>query len=153
MSTTGEPDYGKASKEAFGVLTAAPPRTSEEAADVGVASAKVIGSPAHLDDAWVRARASEAFDRASNPKGIARQLVAVYATGSRAAGLAALTVPTCVIHGALDPLVGPDGGRRTAELVPGAGLHMIDGMGHDLPPGLWGTIADLVAAHVGRSAG
>lgn len=153
MSTTGEPAYGKASKEAFGVLTAAPPRTTEEASDAAVVSAKVIGSPAHLDEPWVRARAAEAFDRASNPKGVARQLVAIYASGSRAAGLAASKVPTCVIHGALDPLVGPDGGRRTAELVPDAELHMIDGMGHDLPPGLWAPIADLVAAHVGRTAG
>ncbi|MDY7105209.1 MAG: alpha/beta hydrolase [Actinomycetota bacterium] len=152
MSTTGEPEYGKASKEAFGVLTAAPPRTAEEAGDAALAAAKVIGSPAHLDEAWLRARAVEAFERASNPKGIARQLVAIYATGSRAAGLAGLKVPTCVIHGALDPLVGPDGGRRTAELVPDAELHMIDGMGHDLPPGLWGTIGDLVAAHVARSS-
>ena len=53
--------------------------------------------------------------------------------GSRAAALRVLTVPTLVIHGLDDTLIDPSGGRRTAELVPGARLLLVPDMGHDRP--------------------
>ncbi|MFN7150813.1 MAG: alpha/beta fold hydrolase, partial [Microthrixaceae bacterium] len=55
-------------------------------------------------------------------------------------GLAQLRVPTMVLHGDRDPLVNISGGRRTAELVPGAELRVLKGMGHDMPPGYWDRI-------------
>jgi pimeloyl-ACP methyl ester carboxylesterase len=45
-----------------------------------------------------------------------------------------VAVPTLVLHGSRDTLVDPSGGRRTAEVVPGARYVEIDGMGHDYPP-------------------
>jgi hypothetical protein len=39
------------------------------------------------------------------------------------------------------------GGRRTAELIPGARFELIEGMGHDYPPGLWARWVDLVVDH------
>jgi pimeloyl-ACP methyl ester carboxylesterase len=53
-----------------------------------------------------------------------------------------------VIHGESDPLIDPSGGRATAAAVPGARLWTIPGMGHDLPPELFGEFADRVAALV-----
>ena len=47
------------------------------------------------------------------------------------------TCPTVVVHGDADPLVDISGGRRTAELVPGAEFRLMEGMGHDLPPSYW----------------
>ncbi|HAP77273.1 MAG TPA: alpha/beta hydrolase, partial [Acidimicrobiaceae bacterium] len=66
-----------------------------------------------------------------------RQFMAVGTSGDRADGLRALTVPTLVIHGDHDALIDQIGGRRTAELVPGARFELIEGMGHDYPPQLW----------------
>jgi pimeloyl-ACP methyl ester carboxylesterase len=45
------------------------------------------------------------------------------------AELYAITAPTIVIHGRGDRVVKPDAGRRTAESIPGAVYHEIDG-GH-----------------------
>ena len=55
--------------------------------------------------------------------------------GSRAEALTSLDVPTLVIHGLDDTLIDPSGGRRTAELVPGARLLLVEDMGHDRPRG------------------
>jgi hypothetical protein len=43
------------------------------------------------------------------------------------------------------------GGHATAAAVPGAQLVLIEGMGHDLPLGLWDHITDLIAATIQRS--
>jgi pimeloyl-ACP methyl ester carboxylesterase len=56
-------------------------------------------------------------------------------------------VPTLVIHGADDPLVVPSGGSATAAAVPGAKLMVVPGMGHDLPPALFGELAESLAEH------
>ncbi len=57
--------------------------------------------------------------------------------GDRTDGLRALTVPTLVMHGDRDTLIDPSGGRRTAELIPGARYVEIEGMGHDYPRAVW----------------
>ena len=51
------------------------------------------------------------------------------------------------MHGDKDTLINADGGRRTAELIPGARFELIEGMGHDYPPQLWDRWVDLVVAH------
>ena len=52
-----------------------------------------------------------------------------------------------VIHGLDDTLIDPSGGRRTAELVPGAHLLEVADMGHDLPEPLWPMIVGTIVAH------
>ncbi len=71
--------------------------------------------------------------------------------GSRAEELASLLVPTLVIHGLDDTLIDPSGGRRTAELVPGARLLVIEDMGHDRPEALWHQLVDALADHSNAS--
>lgn len=44
--------------------------------------------------------------------------------------LAAVTVPTLVVHGDADAVVDIDAGRFTAETVPGARLRVFEGVGH-----------------------
>lgn len=44
--------------------------------------------------------------------------------------LAAVTVPTLVVHGDADAVVDIDAGRYTAETVPGARLRVFEGVGH-----------------------
>jgi pimeloyl-ACP methyl ester carboxylesterase len=53
-------------------------------------------------------------------------------------------VPTLVVHGGQDTLIAPSGGERTAELIPGAHLLMIDEMGHDLLDAFWSPIIEAI---------
>jgi pimeloyl-ACP methyl ester carboxylesterase len=48
-----------------------------------------------------------------------------------------------VVHGKADPLVPYACGEDTARRIPGAKMVGIEGMGHDLPPGV---VAHLLAA-------
>ncbi len=144
MSTTGDPDVGTPTPEAQAALLNPPATDRESAIARAVATTKVIASPVHFDEAHARKRAEEAYDRAFNPAGIARQLLGILASGSRAEGLRRLDVPTLVIHGRLDPLVTLSGGERTAELVPGAELLVLDEMAHDLPLALIPQIVDAI---------
>ena len=145
MSTTGDPSVGGASEEALGVLLAPPANDRAEAIERSVAAFKVIGSPAYeLDEAGLRERAGLSFDRAHDPAGVGRQLLAIIASGDRTARLREVRVPALVIHGSADPLVRPDGGRATAAAIPGAELVEFDGMGHDLPRALWPAITDRI---------
>jgi pimeloyl-ACP methyl ester carboxylesterase len=41
-----------------------------------------------------------------------------------------ITPPTLVIHGTLDQMLPVQNGRLIAELIPGAGLEILDGIGH-----------------------
>jgi pimeloyl-ACP methyl ester carboxylesterase len=151
MSTTGEPEVGQPQPEALQVLLRPVASSREEAIEADVAARRVIGSPEHFDEAVARQRAAETYDRCYNPAGTARQLLAIVGSGSRAEGLAQIAVPTLVIHGDIDPLVTPGGGRRTAELVPGAELLVIEGMGHDLPLALLPPIVDAITSLAART--
>ena len=76
---------------------------------------------------------------------------AILASGDRTGGLAQIRAPTLVIHGTVDKMVRPSGGRATAKAIPGARLMMIEGMGHDLPRGAWPRIIDAIAEHARAS--
>jgi pimeloyl-ACP methyl ester carboxylesterase len=150
MSRTGEPGFGESTPEALALLTAPPATSREEQIEAHVAAIAVYGStPEWIDDADTRARAAAAYDRCFHPAGVARQLRAVVADGSREEALRQVRTPTLVLHGSRDTLIHPSGGRRTAEVVPGARYVEIEGMGHDYPPAVWDrwvrTWADFVA--------
>lgn len=147
MSTTGEPEVGQPHPEALEVLALPPPTGRQEAIDRAAVIANALGSPDRVDEDRVRRLAGELFDRAFDPGGVQRQLVAIVSSPSRAEGLAGLGVPTLVIHGSEDRLVDPSGGRRTAELVRGARFELIEGLGHDLPVPFWAHIIELVTRH------
>jgi pimeloyl-ACP methyl ester carboxylesterase len=149
MSSTGDRKVGQATPAAMEVLMAPPARSRQEAMDRVVTSYREIGSPGYpLDEEALRERAGVSFDRAYDPFGAGRQLVAILASGDRTERLRDVHVPTLVIHGAQDPLVQVSGGRATASAISGAELVVIDGMGHDLPRQLWPGIAARVAALV-----
>jgi pimeloyl-ACP methyl ester carboxylesterase len=149
MSRTGEPEYGQSSPEALAVVMAEPAQTRDEYVDNQIAARRVYGSKAEwIDEPYLRARAARAFDRCYCPAGVGRQMQAIMRDGDRADGLRTLTVPTLVMHGDRDTLIDPSGGRRTAELIPGARYVEIEGMGHDYPFAVWDrwveTWADFV---------
>ena len=145
MSTTGNPEVPPARPDAMAVLLT--PSPSERAAflDHMVKSFRLIGSPGfEFDETSFRDRIGRAFDRSYDPGGVARQLVAVLADGNRKDRLRTVRVPALVIHGQDDPLVPLEGGKDTADAIPGARLLVIEGMGHDLPRGTWPRVIDAV---------
>lgn len=151
-STTGDPSVGGARPEALAALFAPPGTTREEVADRAIAVAGVIGSPGfERDEQWLRWRAGRAFDRGLDPDGVSRQAAAVFTAGDRTERLGVVGVPALVVHGSADPLVDVSGGEATAAAIPDAELLVIDGLGHDLPPGVWTPLADAIAATVRRA--
>ncbi|HME70566.1 MAG TPA: alpha/beta hydrolase [Myxococcota bacterium] len=153
MSTTGNPALPPATPAAMQVLMTPAPTQREAYIEHHVEVSKVVGSPGFpFDPEAVRARGARVFDRGVFPAGIARQLVAILASGNRKPLLASVRAPTLVIHGSADPLVPIAAGRDTAQAVPGADLFEIEGMGHDLPREVWPRLVDAIAKHAGRAA-
>jgi pimeloyl-ACP methyl ester carboxylesterase len=152
MSRTGEPGFGESSEEALTLLMTPQPPVRSAYIERQVEAHHVYGSkPEWLDDEAIRRRAAAAFDRCFCPDGIVRQMKAVGRDGARSEQLAKVDLPVLVLHGSRDTLIDPSGGRRTAELVPGARYVEIEGMGHDYPPPVWRQWVD-VWAEFARSA-
>jgi pimeloyl-ACP methyl ester carboxylesterase len=154
MSTTANRDLPPPSAEATAKLMREPATDRESYIDGVVETFQVIGSPGFtMDIERSRERAGRAYDRCFLPSGQTRQLAAILAAENRVPALQQLELPTLVIHGAADPLVPVEGGRDTAQAVPGAEWLCIDGMGHDLPVDLHGKIVDSISALTGRADG
>ena len=152
MSTTGDRSVGQAHPEGLTALMKTPPTDREGFGESAVLAFRQIGSPGfETDEESVRARALASFDRGYEPLGVARQLVAVIASGDRTEALRKLDVPALVIHGAEDVLIDRSGGEATAKAIPGARLELIEGMGHDLPRALWPRLMDLIAENAARA--
>ena len=109
----------------------------------------LIGSPAFQPQPGperdaLRQRLRASVRRAYRPAGVARQLVAIVADGDRTPMLRRMAVPTHIVHGAADPLVPVAAAHDLHASIAGSTLELIDGMGHDLPPPLWGRLADAM---------
>jgi len=89
----------------------------------------------------------KSYDRSYYPQGMARQNTAILASGDRRPSLSSIRIPTLVIHGADDPLIPVEGGKDTARVIPEAGLLIINGMGHDMPKGVWAEIGTAISRH------
>jgi pimeloyl-ACP methyl ester carboxylesterase len=148
MSTTGEPEFGRSTPEARQVLLTPPP--ADRAGYVEAAErALVWRSKKYPDLAGARELAAESYDRCYAPAGVARQLAAMVASGSRADALRSLRTPTLVLHGLDDTLITPSGGERTAALISDARLLLLEDMGHDRPEPLWPQICGAILEHTG----
>jgi pimeloyl-ACP methyl ester carboxylesterase len=126
---------------------AAPFRERAKYIDQSVEGRRIWSSKRYFDEAWEQERLGRDYDRMFYPEGASRQMAAIMASGDRADGLRALRTPTLVIHGRDDALITLSGGERTAELVPGANLLVLNDMGHDLPRPLWPTLVDAMISH------
>lgn len=154
MSTTGHPRLPQPGRAVAVKLLQKQPTTYDES----VARFKQtwlflrVGSFPE-DEARDLDRAHRTYARGLEPEGVNRQLRAILASGSRKERLASVTAPTLVIHGKVDPLVHPAGGRDTAASIPGARLMMIDGMGHALPISMWREVIDAIVHHAYGATG
>ena len=131
------------------MLLRRPAANRDEAIALSVASWRRIGSPGFpFDVAAVQELAGEAYDRRYDPAGGARQFAAILGSPDRTSLLGGIAVPTLVLHGEADPLIGVSGGAATAAAIPGARLVTIPGMGHDLPEALWPRLVDEISTNV-----
>jgi pimeloyl-ACP methyl ester carboxylesterase len=90
-----------------------------------------LGSPSVSDDReQLLQQAEAAYDRAFNPEGVQRQLLAILAEPSRVELLNRLRVPTLVVHGTADPLLPVMHGVHVAAHIKGAQLKLIPGLAH-----------------------
>ena len=153
MSSTGSRWSGQPAPRILPVFLQKPAASREDYQERIVKLFALIGSPGfERDDDDLRELAGASWDRGVDPTGFARQLGAILASGHRAADLRRIRVPTLVIHGKSDRLIRPSGGRATARAIPNARLELIDGMGHDLPRGVWPRIIDGIEQTAARAA-
>jgi len=104
-----------------------------------------------FEEKRARTYLERSYDPSYYPQGMARQNIAILSRGDRTASLSSIKVPTLVIHGSGDPLIPVEAGKDTARVIPGANLLIIDGMGHDLPTGVWPEIVTAIFLHIRKA--
>lgn len=152
MSSTNNPALPRADAEITRFLISRPKKPLAKAEELersmyfwGLIGTKQSGS----SDDELRARLGAAYDRSHYPAGPRRQLAAIIDTGDlRKDYTTRIKAPALVIHGAADPLAPPAGGADIARNINGADLHMIEGMGHDLPKKFLPEISRLIVDHM-----
>ena len=82
--------------------------------------------------------------RGSNGAATFQHIAAVEASGSRYEELGAITAPTLVIHGRVDPILPVIHAETYAPMIPGAELLLIDDLGHLLPADHTPTMIDAM---------
>ncbi|HMM96268.1 alpha/beta fold hydrolase [Phycicoccus sp.] len=155
MSNTGSRRHGRVHPTLLPTmalsLTQPRPSDEDEAVRLGVEGWRRISGPL-FDEDEMTAMVRTAVRRSVSPIGTVRQLLAILESPDRTARLREVRVPTLVVHGLADRLVGPSGGIATARAVPGSRLLMFPDMGHDLPRSRREEIVDAIAQNAARAA-
>jgi len=148
MSTTGNPELPQAKPETIAAVLAPAPAQRKAFVEHNMNIWRKIWSPGFpFEETRARTFIEKSYDRSYYPQGAVRQNIALIANGDRRESLSTIAVPTLVIHGADDPLIPVEGGKDTAQVIPGASLLIINGMGHDMPKGVWAKIVDAISNH------
>lgn len=154
MSTTGARRLPKPEARARRVLLMPPAKVGdiEGATRRLMELLRVIGSRTNpAEEGYLREFCERHVRRSYYPPGMARQLVAIAASGNRTPVVRRIKAPTLVLHGDEDPLLPPAHGEATARaIVEGGGaaqFELVRGMGHDLPAPLLPMLAERIARH------
>jgi pimeloyl-ACP methyl ester carboxylesterase len=153
FSSTNQPLLPPPHPKALQPLMKGPGKTAsvDELVAHSVKLFSIIGSPAHPAPLAEReAFARRLIERSYHPAGVKRQFTAVLSSGSLLPVARKIVAPTVVIHGKEDKLVRPGCGKAVARAIRGAELHLIPGMGHDLPKALWPKLVHLVESNARR---
>lgn len=150
MSTSGRRSLPQADSKVMRHMARRPRKASPEALlEYSMRTWRLIGSPGYQPtDEELREKILAGYERSYYPAGYTRHMAAIIAGGDRVKDLAKVMAPTLVIHGKQDPLVPVEGGIDTANLISGAKLELIEGMGHDLPKELLPTFVELISSHI-----
>lgn len=152
MSSTGNPDLPRPKPEAMQVLIKPLPIGREAIIEDGVHRMRIVhGTGIPFNEERARKLVTTSYDRSNYRPGFSRQLAAIIASGNRKNALKSITVPTIIIHGDADPLVPFEGGKDTAEAIPGSELLIIEGMGHSLPPEVWALVINAITKNASKA--
>ncbi len=143
-----DPALKRPTPEAQAVLVKPIPTDRDHFVEASIHAWEVIGGP-HMPagESLLRRRAERFYERGVCLPGLARQMAAIIASGSRRETLRGIRIPTLVLHGDADPLVPPDHARATAEAIDGSRLHFVRGMGHEVPPAAWEELIQVISSH------
>lgn len=149
MSSTGSRWHGQPALKTYPVILRRPASGLDGYLAQQVLVHRTIGSPGlPADDPIFLEIARASYARNPDLRGTGRQLAAILASGDRTRQLHRISAPTLVIHGDRDRMIALSGGRATARAIPGAELHVIPGMGHDLPRENWDEVVGSIVHHV-----
>ena len=148
-SNTGKAGFGIPQGKALDALLAPTPIDPKEQALKDLSDRRIWASTDWHDDEYCLKIFERYAERTNKPNEAKdRQMKAMNLSGNREEALMKIRAPTLVLHGSADTLVDPSGGQRTAEVIPKAEFVMIEGWGHDLPPGSWPKITNEIIKHV-----
>ena len=150
MSTSGNPELPRPSKEVIEGLNHQPKSSNkEDVIENNLMTRKLWASPKFsTSEEILKENFSYRYDRMYYPEGLIRQYAAIGDDGDRSKRLQKITVPTLVLHGASDNLVPVEAGIDTQRNISGSTIEILDGWGHDLPEGTHDWIVDKIHNHI-----
>jgi pimeloyl-ACP methyl ester carboxylesterase len=150
FSTTGDPSLPRSSPEAQAALMTRATSNDRETVIVHSLQGRRTYASTHwpFDEKRLGALIGANYDRSFYPEGTLRQWAAIMASPPRTERLKGLRVPTLVLHGTADTLIPCEAGRHTAQCIPGAEHHEIEGWGHDVPLEVIPLLMDLIVPFV-----
>jgi pimeloyl-ACP methyl ester carboxylesterase len=156
MGTTGNPQLPQMKPEIQALLLSGPvPAIDDTAAIINkqLKIYKALGSPAYpVNETTLTSLIYADIRRSYDPAAMNRQGVAVLVAGDRRTEINRIKIPTIIIHGENDPIVPVEAGRDLAANIPGAGLIIFPGMGHDMPSALIPAFVDAVVKVAQKSS-
>ncbi|MGA9795288.1 MAG: alpha/beta hydrolase [Rhizomicrobium sp.] len=150
FSTTGDPSLPRSTPEATEALTSRPSSNARDAVIAHSLKGRRTYASTRwpFDEARLGALIGANYDRSYYPEGTTRQFAAILAGPPRTERLKDLRVPSLVLHGTADTLIPCQAGRHTAQCIPGAEHHEIEGWGHDVPLEVIPLLMELVVPFV-----
>jgi pimeloyl-ACP methyl ester carboxylesterase len=130
-----------------------PAKLRAEAIEEMVASQRRCASTAYpFDEDWIRELAGLRYDRGYCPEGPLRQYAACLRSTDRTAALAALDIPTSIIHGRADRLIRFEAALDLAKAIRDAELHLFPGLGHEIARPLWDEFTRIIVRTAARAS-
>jgi pimeloyl-ACP methyl ester carboxylesterase len=149
MTSSGAAGLPAPRPELMELLSRREAKDREQALEQQADLLSALSSPLVPDDRkLLLQQAEESYDRAFNPEGVKRQLIAILAETSRVELLNRLHVPTLVVHGTADPLLPVMHGVHVAAHIKGSELKLIPGLAHRFQEAFKQPILSAVLPHL-----
>jgi pimeloyl-ACP methyl ester carboxylesterase len=110
-----------------------------------IAAVRALGGPFTADEPHLRRLAERIYDRTADMAAAQTNHRCCPAGPPIRARLGAITAPTVVLHGTLDPIHPAADAQALTDEIPGARLVWLDGVGHEFPPAaVWAQVIDEI---------